>query len=435
MKRPKVTAAAAAILACLMLALLLAGCDSGQATPGGGGSYAAYDIVFVSWDTPREVLDELAAQGVEPVEYTSGAAVTPATPGLSAKPAVYLCEGTYEADLGSFIRADGSMPLTVTGAGADKTVIIGGGGLRNNVGAAIDLAGSEAAPVAGVAVQGLTLQGFAYGARVRHGSSVTFKEVVFSQNLLAGISFESTTGCTVQDCVIEENGKPYTDDTGYGISLQYGSNGIAGSGNTYRNNANGNIVDYPGPQDSLLPVGNSIELATEYTLVREVKPVVDPIEAAMNAKPGEDDLLYELESAVLTGAAVSTSTAKVEAYSGGGYVFLFDGSITLTVDLPRAGRYRLLVVGTPDEGNNKCDYVQVNDGPRYLTSFLGRKQGQWQTSQPGTENWVNNTLMPQPPLDGWEFNEGVNTITITANWGYCAYDCIYLQEIEGEGGA
>ena len=115
--------------------------------------------------------------------------------------------------------------------------------------------------------------------------------------------------------------------------------------------------------------------------------------------------------------------------SAGKYVFLFDGTLTMRINVPQAGNYRLFIVGGSDDGNNKCDYIQVNGGPTYLTSYLGKYRGEWALSQPGTEAWMNNELVPQTPAEGFQLNEGENVITVTANWGYSAYDCIYIEKI------
>ena len=89
----------------------------------------------------------------------------------------------------------------------------------------------------------------------------------------------------------------------------------------------------------------------------------------------------------------------------------------------------MYVVGASDDGNNKCDYIQITEGTKYLTSFLGKNQGKWQLSQPGTEKWENDELHPQTPTDGFTFKEGQNEILITANWGYCMYDSIILEPV------
>ncbi|MDE6168466.1 MAG: hypothetical protein K2G28_08425, partial [Acetatifactor sp.] len=83
---------------------------------------------------------------------------------------------------------------------------------------------------------------------------------------------------------------------------------------------------------------------------------------------------------------------------------------------------------------NKCDKFSINGGQEYLTSFPWQGEAAWQLSQPGLEVWTNNVLTPEAPVEGFWFNEGENMITVTANWGYCCYDCVYLDKIEGNGG-
>ena len=130
---------------------------------------------------------------------------------------------------------------------------------------------------------------------------------------------------------------------------------------------------------------------------------------------------FEVEDGALTGATVKADS--LFSYSGGGYVLVSNGTITLTVNVP-GGKYTVYVVSSSDDANSKCDYIEVNSGTQYLVSSP-EYTGNWAFSQPGAENWYEG-LKPLPPAGGFTFNTGVNTVKITTNWGSCAYDCVIL---------
>lgn len=428
-KRNTVRRAASALLAACMAGTLAACGGSGGAdgADAANADYASYDVVVTAWDTPQQVLDALAAEGVTPLEYFDGdTLLTPdEIAAYDGDVSVYLCEGTYEAGEGDFILSDGEKKLTVTGAGADKTLVQAGGGLRENRGAAIAVRGGN-----GARISDMTLSGFSRGVLVENASDVRVENVTLSGNTFAGVQLAGAQGCRIENCTFTENGAPGAGESGYGLSLDALCAKNTGKGNTYSGNGNANAVDYPSLWAQYTENGNDIELAMESGARAEQPVLRDLAQEARNARPGENALRYEIEDAGYIGASESTDGGKMENASEGAYVFLFDGTITMLVDVPQAGNYRLFVVGGSDDGNNKCDYVQVNGGERYLTSYPGGETGSWQLSQPGTELWENNVLVPQAPAEGFAFQEGQNEITITANWGYCAYDCIYLEQID-----
>lgn len=414
----------AALLAAALL-LTLAGCTSSAGT--GEPDYASYDLVVTAWDTPQQVLDAVRNAGVTPFQHFDGDSLL--APGdlaeMGEKVSVYLCEGSYEAGDGDFILTDGSCELTVTGAGAGKTVVNAGGNLRKNTGSGLSVSGGEKP----VKLSGLTLQGFRYGVLIENASGVELQNVELAQNNFAGLRMEAATGCTVTGCTFSANGGPGAGDVGYGLSLDDRSTGNTGTGNVYSGNGNANAVDYPSFWATSSDGGNSIELELEDGPAAVQPVMTDPVMEAQNARPGPDALRYEMEQGGCVGAGIADGD-KMEAPSEGQYVYLFDGTITLRIDVPEAGSYRLFVVGGSDDGNDKCDYIQVNGGPQYLTSFPGEEQGVWQLCQPGTEFWSNGVLLPLVPTEGFALNEGENEIVITANWGYSVYDCIYIEKIQ-----
>ena len=403
-----------------------------DAPPPDWGIYTGYSHIVVAKDTPEAVLAELSGYGVTPVVYKKDSTLySPNSGGLltdvTAKSKIYLCEGTYTLENGLFLELNESLPLTVTGAGIDKTKIVGGGSLRDNNAPAILLRSSGSTAVDGAVIENLSVSGFEYGVRVENGRNIRIQSVAMTENHFVGLSLENARDCTITGCELSMNGNPEGSNTGYGLSLLYDSTGNKGEGNLYKNNANANAIDFLERGETEQPVGNSLTFQMEYTLERTDVPVVDP----SKREPGEDTLRFEFENGTVDGkgAVKSTSTAKVEKYAGQGYIFLFNTTIKLTVDVPKAGQYRVYVVGASDDGNNKCDYIQINEGTKYLTSFLGKNKGKWQLSQPGTEKWENDELHPQTPTDGFTFKEGQNEILITANWGYCMYDSIILEPV------
>ena len=398
------------------------------------GRFTGYTHVVVAADTPEETLAELEQYGIKPIEYDEGDSLfAPGNPWyldqLGPKSRVYLCEGTYELENGPFMTMDAGTPVTVSGEGKEKTRIVGSSRVRENKSAAFHFIAGRNAPVVGAVVENLSISGFEYGVRIENGREIALKGLNIQRNLFVGVSLENATDCMISDCDFVENGRPDGADTGYGLSLLYASTGNTGSGNTYKNNANKNAVDFlERGGDQIDPPGNSIALDRVYDLDRTDKPIQDPD----NIQPTENAIRIEMETGKIDGkgAVLVNKAENVEPFTGDGYVFLFNTTISLTVEVPKAGNYRVFVVGTSDDGNNKCDYVQINGGDKYLTSYLGKNQGQWTYSQPGTEVWENNELHPKAPKDGFVFKEGTNEILITANWGYCCYDAVILEPID-----
>lgn len=133
---------------------------------------------------------------------------------------------------------------------------------------------------------------------------------------------------------------------------------------------------------------------------------------------------YECEEGTMHGnSSVVTEKSVFSDYSGDGYVFLFDKSFDVDVYVEKSGYYHITVISGTTEQSNKCDFFQVNGGEKFLISTTGKK-GTWTTARPGTENWADGKLSPLAPDKGFYLKAGKNTITVSANWGYCAYDAI-----------
>ena len=397
------------------------------------GRFTGYTHVVVASDTPDETLAELEQYGIQPIVYEDDDTLfAPGNPWYLAKMGeaskIYLCEGTYELENGSFMILDAETPVTVSGEGKEKTRIVGSSDTRENKAAAFHILSGEDNPVTGAVIENLSISGFEYGVRVEYGREIGLKNLNIEKNYFVGVSLENAQDCVITDCDLVENGRPDGADTGYGLSILYASTGNTGSGNQYKNNANKNAVDFLERGKETEPPGNSIALEKVYDLDRTEKPIQDPD----NIQPTENAIRVEMETGEIDGkgAVILDKAEKVDPFTGDGYVFLFNTTIRLKVDVPETGNYRLFIVGTSDDGNNKCDYVQVNGGDKYLTSYLGKNQGEWTYSQPGTEVWENNELHPKAPDDGFALQAGENEILITANWGYCCYDAVILEPIE-----
>ena len=146
-----------------------------------------------------------------------------------------------------------------------------------------------------------------------------------------------------------------------------------------------------------------------------------------------DKLTYEAEICKLVGStSVVTSTSPISSFSGDGYVYLFDGSFVMYIDVPDAGKYQLFVTSANSDNGARCDYLSINGGADYLIATPETAINAWASSQPGTEFWDGSVLKPKAPEGGFDFIEGVNTIKISASWGYCAYDKIVLIPVEEE---
>ena len=399
------------------------------------GKYTGYDIVVVAPDTDDSVLSELDSLHINYVEYKKGRVlfgdgglITESY--IHKEPKIYLCAGEYDAELGNFISYSGKYPITICGDGSNKTVILGGSKLYSNNGTAIEIKGKKNNTLNNSLIQDISVNAFGFGINLKYADSTVIKNVIIKENHNCGLTFENTDNCKVSECSFEKNGNPETSDIGYGISFLYNSrdNEIKAE---YKNNANNNAIDFPERYNKDLPDNNLLKLNKTYNLKDESIPIRDIKEEAQNAKPTVNSKRFEIEKAKIdnTGAVLSTSTENVKQFSGSGWVFLFNTKISLDINVEESGNYRIFVVGTSDDGNNKCDYFQVNGGTKYLTSFLGKQKGEWQICQPGEEYWENDELHPAVLTNGFELKAGKNTIDITANWGYCAYDAVIIEKI------
>ncbi|MDD4413089.1 MAG: hypothetical protein PHR14_00845 [Oscillospiraceae bacterium] len=169
-----------------------------------------------------------------------------------------------------------------------------------------------------------------------------------------------------------------------------------------------------------------------YSLLEAALAAIDQLEKSAAQQPVNDGkkLVYEAELGVATGGTSVGNTFA--SFSGTGYMFLGDGGFTMKIHVPKAGKYRLNVAAANDSNGGRCDFITINGGTKYLIATPGDPVRTWVLSEPGTENWVNNALQPIPPEGGFDFVQGTNTITFSANWGYCAYDRIILAPFGDE---
>lgn len=142
---------------------------------------------------------------------------------------------------------------------------------------------------------------------------------------------------------------------------------------------------------------------------------------------------YEFEDGTLSGNAsyVLDNTTVFSDFGGGGYVYIMDGSVSLDIDVPKNGNYEIYTVSGSTDGGGKCDFITVNQEPRWLTAAPEGK-GVWHTGAIGTEAYQGSTVVPAAVSGGHFLHKGINTVTITASWGYAAYDSLIIVPINTE---
>ncbi|MBD5102028.1 MAG: hypothetical protein HDT27_04895, partial [Subdoligranulum sp.] len=138
-------------------------------------------------------------------------------------------------------------------------------------------------------------------------------------------------------------------------------------------------------------------------------------------------LWYELEEdGVMRGnSCTSTSREVYSEYSGSGYVFIFDAAMEMDVFVPRTRTYNMWLMAGSNPTDDKCDYVWVNQGDRYLVA-ASAQANLWKRAVIGVEGYENGKVSPKFPEGGILLNEGQNLFEIVANWGYSAYDALIL---------
>ena len=125
-----------------------------------------------------------------------------------------------------------------------------------------------------------------------------------------------------------------------------------------------------------------------------------------------DTVTYEAENAVIGG--VGEVATELSGYSGKGYVNLTDNSgsvlpsVTFTVNLETAGNYGLTLGYATSYGSKPVE-IKVND--KVVDSV----------TLEATETFAETTVKAP-------FNEGENTVTITASWGWMQVDYIKVGD-------
>ena len=134
-----------------------------------------------------------------------------------------------------------------------------------------------------------------------------------------------------------------------------------------------------------------------------------------------EDALYSGECEALTlenGAEVATKVYNDEypGYSGDGFVWVTNGgTMSMTVDAPETGMYRLItscIMYLGGEGDNRQAQVTVErpDGTTWSKDV----------KIPHTDTWTDFSFGDIKLL------EGENTVTFGGGWGYCLYDTCSL---------
>jgi hypothetical protein len=110
----------------------------------------------------------------------------------------------------------------------------------------------------------------------------------------------------------------------------------------------------------------------------------------------------EAETGTLSGVSISTS---IHGYSGTGYVTGFDNAndkVTVSVTVPEKGLYKIVI--RYQNPQQKSQNVWVNDGYASVVNF------------------PVSTTFSLADAGGYVFEEGLNTITVSKNWGWTEID-------------
>ena len=400
------------------------------------GIYSKYAVVVVAEDTPQTVRDELFENNVTPVQYIAGSTLLGGSQDylgkLSAKNKIYICEGTYETNTAPFIilrDPKSQKQLEIIGAGRDKVKITGGKNRTENVTEGILIEGFSGEKQSGLKVEGISLSSFEYGVRMINAEKITLSGCEITNSHFMGIALENVSDCILEGNELIGNGKPETENSGYGLSFLYDSKNNKGSKNRYKNNGNKNAVEFAGRGTETSDSLNSVELITEFDVKNKAVPI-----KVNKKKPGdltvnEEAEIYELENAAmeLSGCIPTKNNDIIKEWSGTGYVFLATTKMSIEIEVEAEGYYSILLTSTTTDGSDKCDKLQINGGEEWLVATPKSSDGQWVISQPGKEFWKDGVLTPKVPTDGFLLKKGVNKITITSHWGNCCYDTLIIE--------
>lgn len=160
-----------------------------------------------------------------------------------------------------------------------------------------------------------------------------------------------------------------------------------------------------------LPAGESC------VVVSGIEEEGEAISPAISAKSNTYD--YEIEDGIYGDFGVDITT-ELPGFSGRCGVKLYDGSITMKLDVPETRYYNVKIRSCSYDGNNKNDRVYIN-GVEYCV-MTPDTASSWQESDVKDRNGSALT-------SGILLNEGVNEIVLSANWGYCAYDQVRLETV------
>ena len=173
-----------------------------------------------------------------------------------------------------------------------------------------------------------------------------------------------------------------------------------------------------------------------FVVIAMVLATVGPVSyvnAQEDLKPAVSDggYTYEVEQGELSGSAYVAST--LPGFSGEGYVDIMDGSVTMNINVPVAGNYRVYLAGsTKDNTNNKWESIFVNNESEKWVLLKAENYGNWEKYEIGNAEWLDGNLTAVPITEGYSMAQGHNTVRIQANWGYAYYDRLVLVPTEEE---
>lgn len=137
----------------------------------------------------------------------------------------------------------------------------------------------------------------------------------------------------------------------------------------------------------------------------------------------DDGYTYQVEEGALEGATVENTIAD---YTGSGYVNIQGGKVTMKINVPYKGWYKVYFSDSSYNSNDDVyAAVKVNDKEEYFVRAFAANCGKW--TKEGLNTYVYDNVNDFVPFTGGlQFEKGTNTVVLESRNGWMHFDRLIL---------
>lgn len=137
----------------------------------------------------------------------------------------------------------------------------------------------------------------------------------------------------------------------------------------------------------------------------------------------DDGYTYQVEEGILEGATVENT---VSDFTGSGYVNIQGGKVTMKINVPYKGWYKVYFSDSSYNSNDDVyAAVKVNDKEEYFVRAFAANCGKW--TKEGLNTYVYDNVNDFVPFTGGlQFEKGTNTVVLESRNGWMHFDRLIL---------